>query len=73
MFRALLLFQATGSEAVLHPSETTESLIPISFAVQPEGIFATTVGASTKKTLASWHVTGPQEIINTVSLLVTGH
>jgi hypothetical protein len=71
MFRALRFFPSGSSEAVLHPTEAPDTSTPISLVIRPEGVFATTVGASTKKTLANWHVTGPQEIIDTISFLVT--
>jgi len=70
MFRALRVFPSGSSQAILHPSDTSNSSTPISLAVRPEGVFATTVGSNTKKTLASWHVTGPQEIIDTFSFLL---
>lgn len=69
MFRALRLFPPGSTEAILH-SSASQPATPIPLAVQPEGVFATTVGASTKKTLASWHVTGPQEIVDMINYLV---
>jgi trehalose 6-phosphate synthase/phosphatase len=36
---------------------------PVELAIQSEAIFTTAVGHSTKRTLASWHVTTPQEIV----------
>lgn len=68
MFRALRLFPIGSSKAVL---QVTGSPDPIDLAIQPEDIFATTVGSSTKKTLASWHVTGPQEIVEAINFLLT--
>lgn len=41
-------------------------------ALKPEGVFATTVGASSKKTLARWHVTSPAEVVEAMLALVEG-
>lgn len=41
-------------------------------ALRPEGVFATTVGAGSKKTLASWHVTSPAEVVEAMLALVDG-
>lgn len=41
-------------------------------ALRPEGVFATTVGASSKKTLARWHVTSPAEVVEAMLALVEG-
>jgi trehalose 6-phosphate synthase/phosphatase len=76
MFRALiippgpsdaLVMQPPTSAAILEPSST---LSPVELAIVPEAIFATTVGPSSKKTLAHWHVTSPQEIVEAMASLV---
>lgn len=38
-------------------------------SLPPENVFAVTVGASSKKTLASWHVLEPADVISTIALL----
>jgi len=69
MFRSLRLFPPGSSqEPVIQPSG---SPTPVTLSIQPNGIFTTTVGASTKKTLASWHVTTPQEIVESMEILTS--
>ncbi|KAF8524292.1 trehalose 6-phosphate phosphatase [Hysterangium stoloniferum] len=76
MFRALiippgqndaLVMQPPTSAAILEPGET---LNPVELAIVPEAIFSTTVGACNKKTLAHWHVTSAQEIVESMLSLV---
>jgi len=38
-------------------------------ALPEESVFSVTVGASSKKTLASWHVLEPADVISTIALL----
>jgi len=38
-------------------------------ALPDESVFSVTVGASSKKTLASWHVLEPADVISTIALL----
>lgn len=46
------------------PAESSESTFPaVDLAVQKDAVFTTAVGHSSKRTLASWHVTTPQEIV----------
>lgn len=42
---------------------------PRVLALNASGIWTTTVGPSSKRTLASWHVESPQEIINSLAEL----
>ena len=35
----------------------------------PEHVFAVTVGASNKQTLASWHLVDPEDVIAAIALL----
>ena len=42
--------------------EGSQSLA-VELAIRPEAIFTTAVGHSSKRTLAIWHVTTPQEIV----------
>ncbi|KAF9495147.1 glycosyltransferase family 20 protein [Pleurotus eryngii] len=46
------------------PSESSQSTFPaVDLAIHKEAVFTTAVGHSSKRTLASWHVTTPQEIV----------
>ena len=66
MFRALLfppdekiLMEAPIAITLLSGKESPA--VPLS--IQPEAIFTTAVAHSSKRTLARWHVTTPQEIL----------
>lgn len=70
MFRALLLFPPGTTKATLEPplsvtliDPDSDSLPAVDLAISPSAIFTTAVGHSGKRTLASWHVTTPQEIV----------
>lgn len=78
MFRALLLFNQSGqqqqqpeqrSSLLRFEAPLSVTLIdnqdaqPVNLKIQHEAIFTTAVGHGSKRTLASWHVTTPQEII----------
>ncbi|KAF9234444.1 trehalose 6-phosphate phosphatase [Melanogaster broomeanus] len=54
MFRALRLFPPT----------------PSSLSITPDAVFTTSVGHSSKRTLASWHVTTPEEVVDHMLYLV---
>ncbi|KAL0959782.1 hypothetical protein HGRIS_011471 [Hohenbuehelia grisea] len=43
---------------------------PVDLAIDKEAVFTTAVGHSSKRTLASWHVTTPQEIVEHMLELV---
>ena len=58
MFRALM--QAPIAITLL-PGNESSPAVPLS--IQSEAIFTTAVGHSSKRTLAGWHVTTPQEIV----------
>jgi len=68
MFRALLFFPPS-TEKVLMQAPIAVTLLAgkdapaVELAIQQEAIFTTAVGQSSKRTLASWHVTTPQEIV----------
>lgn len=68
MFRALLLFQP-GQRDSLFEAPLSVTLIdnkdaqPVNLRIKPEAVFTTAVGHGSKRTLASWHVTTPQEIV----------
>jgi trehalose 6-phosphate synthase/phosphatase len=66
MFRALLF--PPGEKIIMQaPIAITLLLSALAQAVplfiQSEAIFTTAVGHSNKRTLARWHVTAPQEIV----------
>ena len=70
---------ASGSGSPLvHPPpgmETQEDgtrTPPRELALRPDGVFSTAVGSSNKKTLASWHVTSPHEVVEHMLGLVNG-
>lgn len=46
------------------------TLSPVDLSIEPASIFSTSVGASTKKTLAIWHVPTPHEIVSSMLDLV---
>lgn len=85
MFRALLLFQGDNASAsstppenvVLEPplsvtllGEKEDKYEPVQLAIKREDIFTTAVGHSSKRTLAVWHVTTPEEIVEHMLHLV---
>lgn len=55
----------------LEPEEIAE-LPDVELKVTPDKIFATTVGPPAKKTLAGWHVTSPEEVVDAIEHLVEG-
>jgi len=78
MFRALHLFPVGTSKAVMEPplsvgllnGAKSENLQPLELAIKPEAVFTTAVGHHSKRTLASWHVTTPAEIVEHMLHLV---
>lgn len=44
----------------------------VELALHPDGVFSTAVGSSSKKTLARWHVTSPQEVVEAMLGLAKG-
>lgn len=74
MFRALLLFQNGGDKAVLDPPLSVTLLAkdhdnapkyePVELAIRRDAVFTTAVGHSSKRTLAVWHVTSPEEVVD---------
>ncbi|KAG1748389.1 trehalose 6-phosphate phosphatase [Suillus paluster] len=70
MFRALLLFPPSSTDKVtMEPPlsvvlvDNTKEHTDVELAVSPEAVFTTAVGHSSKRTLASWHVTTPEEVV----------
>lgn len=45
---------------------------PVKLSIRPEAVFTTAVGHSSKRTLAGWHVTAPQEVVDHLLDLVGG-
>ncbi|KAG2008808.1 trehalose-6-phosphate phosphatase, variant 3 [Coprinopsis cinerea AmutBmut pab1-1] len=77
MFRALQLFPP-GTTQVKMEAPLSVTLIeggnqpPVDLAIKPEAVFTTAVGHSSKRTLAVWHVTTPQEVVDHMLGLVNG-
>ncbi|KAJ7785336.1 trehalose 6-phosphate phosphatase [Mycena maculata] len=71
MFRALILFETGATKATME-APLSVNLVdgdgapapPVALAIAPDCVFTTAVGHSSKRTLASWHVTTPQEIVD---------
>lgn len=79
MFRAMcMLFPVGSSVTTMNPPVSVTSATgaqaskvePVLLKVKPSGMFATTVGSSSKKTLAAWHVTSAHEVVNAMLQLV---
>ncbi|KAF8305255.1 trehalose 6-phosphate phosphatase [Clavulina sp. PMI_390] len=75
MFRALggVAASASASPSGTPPESADLAppvLGPVDLAIEPASIFSVSVGASTKKTLAMWHVTTPFEVIKSMLKLV---
>ncbi|KAI6021119.1 glycosyltransferase family 20 protein [Pisolithus marmoratus] len=75
MFRALHVLPSSPSgkatmEAPLSvtlankSSSSSDSAPDVELGIRPEDIFTTSVGPSSKRTLAGWHVTTPEEVID---------
>lgn len=78
MFRALGMFQGGVTKVTMQPPlsvtliEKGEGPKPVDLALTSEDVFTTAVGHTGKRTLASWHVTTPAEIIENMLILVNG-
>lgn len=76
MFRALLLFppgtSKTSLEAPLSVTMIDGPSPAKALDIEPQAVFTTAVGHSSKRTLASWHVTTPQEVVDHMLDLVHG-
>ncbi|KAI8974855.1 trehalose 6-phosphate phosphatase [Trametes punicea] len=80
MFRALLLFPQGATKARLEPplsvtllagsKDEADKFQPVELAIEPDAVFTTAVGHSSKRTLASWHVTTPEEVVEHMLHLV---
>ena len=75
MFRALLLFPP-GTTKVRMEAPVSVTLVddakaqPVDLAIESKAVFTTAVGHSSKRTLAVWHVTTPQEVVEHMLALV---
>lgn len=65
----VLLSAPVAVTAAMEPEEADE-MPDVKLSIRPENIFATTVGPPAKKTLAGWHVTCPEEIVEALEHLV---
>ena len=83
MFRALLLFPTQGAPSgtaervrldpplsVTLLAKGEEQHAPVDLAIARDAIFTTAVGHSSKRTLALWHVTTPEEVVEHMLHLV---
>lgn len=81
MFRALSMFQGGVTKVTMEPPLSVTLVEkggsasvpkPVDLALTPDDVFTTAVGHTGKRTLASWHVTTPAEIIDNMLVLVNG-
>ncbi|KIM27999.1 glycosyltransferase family 20 protein [Serendipita vermifera MAFF 305830] len=78
MFRALCTLFPVGGGTVSMPPPTSAKLIDgeqaakdnVTLSLTQQGMFSTTVGSSSKKTLAAWHVTSADEVVDAMLRLV---
>ncbi|BEJ18226.1 hypothetical protein CspHIS471_0705030 [Cutaneotrichosporon sp. HIS471] len=66
---AVTMKPPVGVTAALEPDEADE-LPEVNLRIRPSGVFSITVGPSAKKTLAGWHVTTPDEVVDSVQHLL---
>lgn len=79
MFRSLCLFKSGAKKAAMKPPLSVTliekggpEMQDVDLAIAPEAVFTTAVGHTGKRTLASWHVTTPAEVIEHMLQLVNG-
>lgn len=82
MFRALHIFPPNVTNKVQFGAPLSVTLVDdnnnnngvnrpdVELAIVPDAIFTTSVGPSTKRTLASWHLTAPHEVVDHMLHLV---
>ena len=70
---------ATSSKVVMEPplsvtlladKDTAQKFEPVELAIERDAVFTTAVGHSSKRTLAVWHVTTPEEVVDHMLHLV---
>ncbi|KAI0782046.1 trehalose 6-phosphate phosphatase [Abortiporus biennis] len=79
MFRALLLFQDGQKKVRMEPplsvtllsKDNSQKFAPVDLEITRDAIFTTAVGHSSKRTLAVWHVTTPEEVVGHMLHLVS--
>lgn len=77
MFRALILFPENEPKAILQPPvsvtqlEPKRKFEPVELVIAKGAVFTTAVGVSSKRTLASWHVNTPGQIVDHMLGLVS--
>lgn len=80
MFRALGMFQGGVTKVTMEPPLSvtliekggSDGPKPVDLALTPDDVFTTAVGHTGKRTLASWHVTTPAEVVESMLVLVNG-
>lgn len=79
MFRALSLFKTGEIKATMDPplsvtliDKDASEQSPVDLVISPDAVFTTAVGKRGKRTLASWHVTTPAEVVGHMLHLVNG-
>ena len=65
----VILSPPVAITSAMDPEEADE-LPNVELAIRPEAVFATTVGPAAKKTLAGWHVTCPEEVVEALEHLL---
>jgi trehalose 6-phosphate synthase/phosphatase len=65
----VILAPPVAVTAALEPEEADEKE-DVELLIRPDHIFATTVGPPAKKTLAGWHVTCPEEVVDAMEHLL---
>lgn len=64
-----MLFNNDTKKVVMEPPlsvtllASDEKYEPVELAIEREAVFTTAVGHSSKRTLAVWHVTTPEEVV----------
>ena len=70
---------ATSSKVVMEPplsvtlladKDAAQKFEPVELAIERDAVFTTAVGHSSKRTLAVWHVTTPEEVVEHMLHLV---
>jgi trehalose 6-phosphate synthase/phosphatase len=64
------IFKAPVAVTAAYDPEEAANLPDVELQIQPEDIFSTTVGPPAKKTLAGWHVTSPEEVVEAMEHLL---
>jgi trehalose 6-phosphate synthase/phosphatase len=65
-----VLMEPPLSVTLLAGKDAQNQFAPVELALEREAVFATAVGHSSKRTLATWHVTTPEEVVEHMLYLV---